>query len=95
VSISDVSAAEKWIREACVVLGLQTDIKVIMITNRWRWTLEYEQDASRPDFSMNMIKLERALQAALKRPVDLRLEALSDKNRRKQRNVLREANKSK
>ena len=88
LSISDVSAAEKWIREACHILGLQTDIKVIMVTNRWRWTLEYEQDPNKPDFAMNMIKLEKALQTALKRPIDLRLEAEADKNRRKQRNVL-------
>jgi hypothetical protein len=90
LSISDVSAAETWIKEACQVLGLQTDIKVVMVVNRWRWTLDYDQDKTKPDFAMNMIKLERALQTALKRPIDLRLEAMSDKNRRKQRNVLHE-----
>lgn len=88
MSISDVSAAETWIREACKILGLQEDIKVIMVADRWRWTLDYEQDPSKPDVGMNMIKLERALQTAIKRPIDLRLEAMADKNRRKQRNVL-------
>lgn len=88
MSISDVNAAETWIRDACKILGLQTDIKVIMVVNRWRWSLEYDQDPNKPDFAMNMIKLERALQMALHRPIDLRLEAEADKNRRKQRNVL-------
>lgn len=88
MSISDVSSAETWIREACQLLGLQTDVKVIMVVNRWRWTLEYEQDPTKPDFGMNMIKLERALQTALKRPIDLRLEKVVDKNMRQKRNTL-------
>lgn len=92
MSISDVSAAETWIREACVILGLQTDIKVVAVQNRWRWTLEYEQSKEHPDFSMNMIKLETALHTSLKRPIDLRLEALADKNRRHKRNVLAQGN---
>ena len=93
MSISDVSAAENWIRDACQVLGLQTDIKVIMVVNRWRWTIEFDQDPNKPDVGRNMIKLERALQTALGRPIDLRLEAEADKNRRKQRNVLHEPSK--
>lgn len=88
MSISDVSAAETWIREACKILGLQEDIKVIMVVNRWTWTLDYDQDKNKPDFALNMIKLERALQAALKRPIDLRLEKVADKNLRQKRNVL-------
>lgn len=94
MSISDVNAAETWIRDACKILGLQTDIKVIMVVNRWRWTIEYDQDPGLPDVAKNMIKLERALQTALGRPIDLRLEAETDKNRRKQRNVLNEPSKS-
>lgn len=88
MSISDVSSAENWISEACKLLGLQTDIRVVMVTNRWRWTLDFEQALDKPDIGMNMIKLERALQAALKRPIDLRLESVADKNMRKKRNVL-------
>ncbi len=92
MSISDVSAAETWMREACLLLGLQTNLKVVSVTNRWRWTLEFEQDPLKPDVGMNMIKLERALQTALKRPIDLRLESKEDKNMRKKRNVLSESN---
>lgn len=88
MSISDVSAAEGWIREACKLLGLQEDIKVIMVVNRWTWTLDYDQDNDKPDFAVNMLKLERALQTALKRPIDLRLEKMADKNKRQKRNVL-------
>lgn len=94
MSISDVSSAETWLREACLLLGLQTDLKVVMVVNRWRWTLEYEQDQEKPDVGMNLIKLERALQHALKRPIDLRLESKEDKNMRKKRNVLSGSNKT-
>lgn len=90
MSISDVSWAEDHIRACCKELGLQEDIKVIMVVNRWRWTLDYEQDPNKPDFSKNMIGLETMLHQKTGRPIDLRLEALSDKNRRKQRNVLSE-----
>lgn len=90
MSISeDVTAAENWVKEACFMLGLQTDIKVTKIVNKWRWTLEYDQDPNKPEFSSNMIKLEKALQVGLKRPIDLRLGAIKDKNKRFDRNYLR------
>ena len=88
MSISDVSFAEGAILGCCLQLGLQEDIKVVSVTNKWRWTLDFVQDPSKPDVSRSMIKLERMLQERLKRPIDLRLEAESDKNKRKQRNVL-------
>lgn len=88
MSISDVGYAERLISSCCAELGLQENVKVVMVTNRWRWTLDYEQDPNKPDFGMGMIKLERLLQEKTKRPIDLRLEAEIDKNRRKERNVL-------
>lgn len=88
MSISEVSTAETWIKDACLELGLQTDIKIVSVTNRWRWTLEYEQDPKMPDFGMNMMRLEAKLQDKLKRPIDLRLERVPDKNMRDKRNVL-------
>lgn len=95
MSISDVSAAETWLREACMLLGLQTNIKIVSVTNRWRWTLDFEQDPTKPDVGRSMIKLEKALQTALKRPIDLRLESVADKNMRKKRNVLAGAGENK
>lgn len=86
--ISDVSFAERAIQNACEKLGLQTNIKVVSVTNRWRWMLDFEQDVDKPDVGMNMIKIETLVQEALKRPIDLRLESLADKNMRKKRNVL-------
>lgn len=88
MSISDVGFAETAIKEACASLNLQTDIKVVMVQNKWRWTLDYTQDPNYPDFGKNMIKLERIVQEKLKRPIDLRLEAEADKNKREKRNVL-------
>lgn len=86
--ISDVSFAERAIRTACEKLGLQTNIKVVSVTNRWRWMLDFEQDPLKPDIGMNMIKIETLVQEALKRPIDLRLEPLADRNLRQKRNVL-------
>jgi len=91
MSISDFSAANEWIKTACKALGLQEDIKVIQVVNRWRWTIEYTQSPDHPDFTQHILRLEKILQATLNRPIDLRLESLSDKNRRKQRNVLSES----
>lgn len=88
MSISDVNYADDAIRMACVSLGLQTNAKVIAVTNRWRWTIELDQAPGFPDFGTNMIKLEKLLQERLKRPIDLRLESAADKNMRKKRNVL-------
>lgn len=75
------------LKESCKELGLQEDVKILEIEG-FRWTLEYQQSKEHPDFAMNMIKLERKLQEKSRRPIDLRLEPLQDKNRRKQRNVL-------
>lgn len=91
MSISDVGFAEGAILGCCVILGLQEDIKVVSVTNRWRWTLDFVQDPNKRDVNVNLIKLERMLQEKLKRPIDLRLEPASDKNKRKQRNVLSES----
>lgn len=88
MSISDVNFAEDAINSACASLGLQIGIKVVSVTNRWRWTLEFTQSSDHPDFGKNMIKLERLVQDRLKRPIDLRLETEADKNMRKKRNVL-------
>lgn len=88
MSISDVSFASDAISGVCKTLGLQEDIKVISVTNRWRWTLEYNQSAEHPEFTKNMIRVERMLQERLGRPIDLRLESELDKNRRTQRNTL-------
>ncbi len=77
------------LHDACRALGLQTDVELVSVIG-FRWTLDYTQSKSRahPDFAKSMIKLERHLQEKLKRPIDLRLESESDKNKRKQRNVL-------
>jgi hypothetical protein len=86
--ISDFLPAEDWLRDACEVLGLQRTVKIVAVRDRWIWTLDYEQDPNYPDFAMNMMKLEAALQYSTKRPIDLRLERLADKNMREKRNTL-------
>jgi hypothetical protein len=78
---------QQSLKECCKLLGLQDDVKIIH-TKGFRWMLEYDQSPNHPDFGRNMIKLERMLQLMEKRPIDLRLEPLEDKNKRKQRNVL-------
>lgn len=88
MSISDVGFAEGALASVCATLGLQEDVKIVEVKNKWRWTLEYVQSANHPEFSRNMIKIERLLQERLGRPIDLRLESEEDKNKRKQRNVL-------
>lgn len=79
--------AQRSLSECCKLLGLQEDVKIIDIKS-FRWVLEYEQSKDHPDFGRNMIKLERMLQLMEKRPIDLRLEAMEDRNKRKDRNVL-------
>jgi hypothetical protein len=86
--ISDISYAGRALHEACAQLGLQTDVKIVSVVNRWRWTLDYEQSPAHPDFAKQMIKLETLLQSTLKRPIDLRLEPMADRNLRKKRNIL-------
>lgn len=86
--ISDFYPAEDWLRDACEVLGLQRTVRIVHIRDRWIWTLDYEQDPHFKSFSDNMMKLEAALQAYTKRPIDLRLERLADRNARQKRNVL-------
>lgn len=80
---------QRSLKECCKLLGLQEDVKIIEVKG-FRWTLEYAQSKDHPDFGRNMIKLERMLQLMEKRPIDLRLEAMEDKNKRKKRNVLNE-----
>jgi len=70
-------------RDACATLGFE--VPQIVATDGWRWTL-----AEYPGLGPKMIKLERRLQEMTGRPIDLRLEPLKDKNKRKERNVLSE-----
>lgn len=86
--ISDFYPAEDWLRDACEVLGLQRTIKIVMVRDRWVWTLDYEQDPNYKDFALNMMRLEAAIQKATGRPIDLRLERIADKNLREKRNKL-------
>lgn len=72
---------ETHMKEACAELSIQ--VPQIITVEGFRWTLEQYLG-----LGTQMIKLERILQSKTKRPIDLRLESLSDKNRRKQRNVL-------
>lgn len=63
--------------DACTELGIETPglVKV----DGFRWTLaEYE------GLGPSMIKLERILHKTTGRPIDLRLEPLSDGNKRKE-----------
>lgn len=73
---------------ACKELGLQEDIE-LRDFNGLKWTLEYVQSSNHPDFSRNMIKLERMLQEKTGKPIDLRLQPKADKNKRFDRNYLR------
>lgn len=75
------------LKGGCYALGLQQDVQIVAI-HGFRWTLDYEQSPIHPDFANNMIKLERLIQERTGRPVDLRLEAESDKNKRAKRNTL-------
>lgn len=88
MSESDFLPAVEWLREACDVMGLQRDVKIVDVRERWVWTLEYDQSPQHPDFAMSMMKLEAALQKATGRPIDLRLERVADKNMREKRNKL-------
>lgn len=87
MSISDVGYAERLIQEALANIGVKQEIKVIMVQNRWRWTIEFESK----DFYRHLLKLEKLLQERTGRPIDIRLESQEDKMRRKQRNVLSES----
>lgn len=73
---------------ACQALGLQEDVRLID-QKGFRWTLDYVQDQAKPDFGSNMIKLEIMLQEKTGRPIDLRVGARPDKNKRFDRNYLR------
>ena len=72
----------------CVAVGLQDDVRLVD-ANGLRWTLEYEQNPSYPDFGRGMIKLEKMLQEKTHKLIDLRLQAKADKNKRFDRNYLR------
>ncbi len=73
---------EQYMEQACLLLGLVKP--QIVATDRFRWTI----DSDDPKFHLHMLKLERHLQSVTGRPIDLRLEPESDKNKRKNRNVL-------
>lgn len=74
---------QQWaINRACTHLRIQP-ITLLKI-DRFRWTLE-----ERPNIGPEMIKLERLLQEATGKPVDLRLQPKADKNKRFDRNYLR------
>lgn len=70
------------IDNACLYLNIEP-INLIKV-NKFRWTLE-DRDGLGPQ----MIKLERVLQMETKHPIDLRVEAKRDKNKRFDRNYLR------
>lgn len=78
---------QKTIREACDELGLQNDIWLIDVKNKWRWILEYKQNPDFPNFAKHMIELEALLQGRFSKPIDLRLETEEDKNKRHQRQI--------
>lgn len=80
--------SQELLTDACKRLGLQGDVKIISRLGH-RWTLEYEQSPDHTDFAMHMIQLEKMLQFAMRRPVDLRLPKKNDKNKRFDRNYLR------
>lgn len=79
---------QKLLIEGCKHLGLQEDIKIVE-RRGYRLTIEYTQSPDHPDFIENMLKLEKVLQLAARRPIDLRLKAKNDKNKRFDRNYLR------
>lgn len=82
------SREQELLTSVCRDLGLQEDVKIVEIKGI-RWTLEYTQSQNHPDFGNGMIKLERNLQLAMKKPVDLRLLRATDKNKRFDKNYLR------
>lgn len=76
---------------ALLELNLQPDIELVE-QKGFRWVLSYAQDPQFRDFGKAMIKLETLLQSITGRPIDLRLEAEADKNKREKRNVLWDQN---
>ena len=74
---------QEFINSACLMLGFKP-VNLINIDGN-KWFLE-EREGIGPE----LIKLERTLQHMLRRPIDLRLVPIGDKNKRDQRNVLNE-----
>lgn len=77
---------QELLNQALKEFGLQPTVE--LTRNGIRWNLHFEQDPAFPDLGQNMIRLERYLQLRSKRPVDLRLESETDRNKREKRNVL-------
>lgn len=77
--------------DALMELNLQPDVELVE-TKGFRWTLSYTQNDEFKNFGKSMIKLETLLQSMTARPIDLRLEAEADKNKREKRNVLWDQN---
>ncbi len=79
-------AAKHHLKQCCQILGLQTDVELIDVKDNDRFVLSYTQDPTKPDFGMNMIKLETLMRQTMNVVVDLRLEPMADKNKRASRN---------
>lgn len=78
--------AQLAVTNACFYLGLQSDVQVVEVKDNDRFVLSYTQDQAKPDFAMNMIKLERLMRQTMGVVVDLRLETKEDRNNRAKRN---------
>lgn len=75
-------SAKAALKAACHELGLQEDVELVEVVNRFRWVLSYTQDKTKPNFADHMIKLERLLHKVLNLPIDLRLAERIDRNKR-------------
>lgn len=81
-------AAHKVIlNEALSELGLQQNIKIVEIKGI-RWSLDFDQDPTKPDVVTNLLKLEKLLKQKTRKTVDIRLPEKKDKNNRQERNLL-------
>ena len=75
--------AQELLDRGCTALGLQPTVKIAQLKYGSVWVLAYDQDLQYPNFSWNMIDLERWLKAEAKTMnIELQCEALSDKNKR-------------
>lgn len=73
---------QELLDQVCHMLSLKP-VKLLKFDG-FRWILE-DRDLLGPD----MIKIERELQSLTGRPIDLRVQAKGDKNKRFDRNYLR------
>lgn len=78
-------SAKASLKACCKLLGLQEDAELIDVKENDRFVLSYTQSPNHPDFGKNMIKLERLMRHTMGIVIDLRLEAVEDKNKRLQR----------